>query len=56
MPRKTKMAVSRLELVEVVAQEHAAGEVRAGEAAAGIAECKQMMREIPVGPDVRQSV
>src|SRR5437867_1573734 len=56
MSRETEVAVSRLELVEMVAQQHAAGEVGAGDAAARIAECEQMMREIPVRPDVRQPV
>ena len=50
------MAVGRLELVEMMAQQHAAREVGAGHAVARIAEGKEMMREVPVGPDVGQSI
>ena len=56
MAREAEMAVGRLELVEVMAQQHAAGEIGAGHAVARIAERKQMMREIAVRSDVRQAV
>src|SRR5687767_14655034 len=56
MSRKGKGVVGRFELAEMMAQQQAAREVGAGEAVARIAEGKEMMREVPVRPDVRQSI
>ena len=56
MSGELKVVVGRFERVEMVAKEHAAREVGACDTAAGIAERKQMMRKVPVRPDVRQPV
>ena len=45
-----------LGLAEVVPEQDAAGQVRAGHAVARIAEREQLMRKVPVRPDVRQAV
>ena len=46
----------RIRLAEMMAQQHAAGEIRAGHAVAGVAEREQMMRKVPVRADVGQAV
>ena len=56
MSREAKLAVGRFEIVEMMAQQDAAREIGARHAAARIAEGKEMMREIPVRPEVRQTV
>ena len=56
MSREAKMTIGRFELVEVMPQQHAAREVGAREAAARVAEGKEMMREVAVRPDVREAI
>ena len=56
MSGEAKMTIGRFELVQMVPQQHAARKVGAREAAARIAQRKEMMREITVRPDVRQAV
>ena len=56
MSREAKMTIGWFELVQMVPQQHAAREVSAGDAAARIAEGKELMGKIAVRPDVRQAV
>ena len=48
--------VGRIHFLEVLSHEDAAGEVRAGDAVAGVAKSEQVVRKVPVRADAGQSV
>src|SRR5207247_2634714 len=52
---ESERGVAAIHFLEVLAQQNAAREVRAGDAVAAVAERKQVMREISMCADVRES-
>jgi len=56
MAREAEMTIGRLELVKVMPQQQSAREVGAGDGLARVAEREEVMRKIPMRPDVRQAV
>ena len=47
--------VGRIHFFEVLPQQNATGQIRAGHALAGVAEREQVMREVAVRPEAGQS-